>query len=52
MAEMQEELARRTVTGEAGAGLVRVTATAKGEVRGWRSTPRSLSPAKRKWSKT
>jgi len=33
LAEMQEELARRTVTGEAGAGLVRVTASAKGEVR-------------------
>lgn len=34
MAQMQEELARITVTGEAGAGLVRVTSTAKGEVTG------------------
>ncbi|MGN0934043.1 YbaB/EbfC family nucleoid-associated protein [Falsigemmobacter intermedius] len=33
LAEMQEELANRTVTGEAGAGLVKVTATAKGEVK-------------------
>ena len=33
LAQMQEELARMTVTGESGAGLVRVTATAKGEVK-------------------
>jgi len=32
MAEMQESLAGITVTGEAGAGLVRVEATAKGDI--------------------
>ena len=32
MAEMQEELGRMTVTGESGAGLVKATATAKGEL--------------------
>lgn len=32
MTEMQEALARLTVTGEAGGGLVKATATAKGEL--------------------
>jgi hypothetical protein len=32
MAEMQEELSSITVTGESGAGLVKATATAKGEL--------------------
>ncbi|GHC63609.1 YbaB/EbfC family nucleoid-associated protein [Neogemmobacter tilapiae] len=32
MAQMQTDLERITVTGESGAGLVRVTATAKGEL--------------------
>lgn len=32
MAEMQEELNRMTVVGESGAGLVKATATAKGEL--------------------
>lgn len=32
MAEMQEDLAKLTVVGEAGAGLVKATATAKGEL--------------------
>lgn len=32
MTEMQEGLARLTVTGEAGGGLVKATATAKGEL--------------------
>ena len=32
MAEMQEELASMTVTGESGAGLVKATATCKGEL--------------------
>jgi len=32
VAEMQEELANLTVTGESGAGLVKATATAKGEL--------------------
>lgn len=34
MAEMQEDLANVTVTGEAGLGLVKATATAKGELVG------------------
>ena len=34
VAEMQEALAAITVTGEAGAGLVKATATAKGELTG------------------
>ncbi|MFM7443134.1 MAG: YbaB/EbfC family nucleoid-associated protein [Tabrizicola sp.] len=34
MAEMQESLSRTVVTGEAGAGLVKARATAKGEVTG------------------
>ena len=34
MTEMQEGLARLTVVGEAGGGLVKATATAKGEVTG------------------
>ncbi len=32
MGELQEDLARITVTGESGAGLVKATATAKGEL--------------------
>ncbi|MBT8155356.1 YbaB/EbfC family nucleoid-associated protein [Epibacterium ulvae] len=32
MAEMQDDLANLTVVGEAGAGLVKATATAKGEL--------------------
>ena len=34
MAEMQESLASITVTGESGAGLVKATSTAKGELTG------------------
>jgi nucleoid-associated protein EbfC len=34
MAEMQDELHNITVTGESGAGLVKATATAKGELTG------------------
>lgn len=34
LAQLQEELASRTVMGESGAGLVRATATAKGELTG------------------
>jgi nucleoid-associated protein EbfC len=34
VAEMQENLASMTVTGESGAGLVKATATAKGELIG------------------
>lgn len=42
LAEMQQELANRTVVGEAGAGLVRVTATAKGEVKALEIDPSIL----------
>ena len=42
LAEMQQDLASRTVTGEAGAGLVRVTATAKGEVKALEIDPSIL----------
>ena len=34
MAQMQEDLENMTVTGESGAGLVKATATAKGELKG------------------
>jgi nucleoid-associated protein EbfC len=42
MAQMQEDLARVVVMGEAGAGLVRVRATAKGEVTGLEIDPSIL----------
>ena len=39
MAQMQEDMDRITVTGESGAGLVRATATAKGELTGLEIDP-------------
>ena len=39
MAQLQEEMANITVTGESGAGLVRATATAKGELTGLEIDP-------------
>ena len=42
MAELQEELARTVVMGEAGAGLVRARCTAKGEVTGLEIDPSIL----------
>lgn len=39
LAQVQEDLARITVIGEAGAGLVRATATAKGELTGLEIDP-------------
>ena len=44
MAELQEQLARMTVTGESGAGLVRATATAKGELTGLEIDPSIFNP--------
>jgi hypothetical protein len=44
MAEMQEELARMTVTGESGAGLVKATSTAKGELTGLEIDPSIFNP--------
>jgi nucleoid-associated protein EbfC len=42
MAQMQADLERLTVTGESGAGLVRATATAKGELTGLEIDPSIL----------
>jgi DNA-binding YbaB/EbfC family protein len=44
MSEMQEELGRMTVTGESGAGLVKATATAKGELTGLSIDPSIFKP--------
>ena len=44
MAEMQEELDRMTVVGESGAGLVKATATAKGELIGLDVDPSIFNP--------
>jgi len=44
MAETQEALARITVEGEAGAGLVKATATAKGELTGLDIDPSIFDP--------
>ncbi|MBF9032726.1 YbaB/EbfC family nucleoid-associated protein [Rhodobacterales bacterium HKCCE2091] len=47
VAEMQEELARITVTGESGAGLVKATATAKGELVGLEIDPSIFDPSEK-----
>jgi len=44
MAALQDELHRITVEGQSGAGLVRVTATAKGEVTALSIDPSLLTP--------
>jgi hypothetical protein len=44
MAEMQEQLATMTVEGESGAGLVRATATAKGELTALNIDPSIFDP--------
>lgn len=44
MAEAQAQLDSEEVTGEAGAGLVRITMTAKGEMRGMVIDPSLLTP--------
>ncbi|MEM9854077.1 MAG: YbaB/EbfC family nucleoid-associated protein [Pseudomonadota bacterium] len=44
MAELQEELASLTVVGESGAGLVKATATAKGELTGLDIDPSIFDP--------
>ncbi len=44
MMELQEELARMTVTGESGAGLVKATSTAKGELVGLDIDPSIFNP--------
>src|SRR6185312_4608958 len=45
MEEMGEALARLEMTGEAGAGLVRVTLNGKGEMRGLKIDPKLIDPA-------
>jgi len=47
MSEMQEALERITVTGESGAGLVRATATAKGELVGLEIDPTIFDPTQK-----
>ena len=47
LAQLQEELAARTVTGESGAGLVRATATAKGELTGLMIDPSIFVPSEK-----
>jgi len=47
MTEIQEELGRITVTGESGAGLVRATCTAKGELKSLSIDPSIFNPAER-----
>ena len=44
MTELQEELATTTVTGESGAGLVKATSTAKGELVGLEIDPSIFNP--------
>ena len=44
LAEMQEELETMTVTGESGAGLVKATATAKGELKSLEIDPSIFNP--------
>lgn len=44
MASLQDELATITVTGESGAGLVKATATAKGELTGLDIDPSIFKP--------
>ncbi|MGB1034319.1 MAG: YbaB/EbfC family nucleoid-associated protein [Primorskyibacter sp.] len=44
MAQMQEDLANLTVTGESGAGLVKATCTAKGELKALDIDPTIFDP--------
>ena len=47
MAEMQDGLSRLTVTGESGGGLVKVTATAKGELTALEIDPSIFVPSEK-----
>ncbi len=47
LAEMQEQMARTVVVGEAGAGLVKARVTAKGEVTGLDIDPSILVPTEK-----
>lgn len=44
MAQLQEDLGTMTVTGESGAGLVKATCTAKGELKGLDIDPSIFNP--------
>ena len=47
MASLQDDLARITVEGQSGAGLVKATATAKGELVGLSIDPSIFNPAEK-----
>jgi nucleoid-associated protein EbfC len=47
MAQLTEEMDRITVTGESGAGLVRVTCTAKGELKSLTIDPSIFVPSEK-----
>jgi DNA-binding YbaB/EbfC family protein len=47
MAQMQEDLATMSVVGESGAGLVKATATAKGELTGLEIDPSIFVPSEK-----
>jgi nucleoid-associated protein EbfC len=47
LAQLQEDLSTRIVTGESGAGLVRATATAKGELTGLTIDPSIFVPSEK-----
>jgi DNA-binding YbaB/EbfC family protein len=47
MAQMQDDLTTMTVVGESGAGLVRATATAKGELTGLEIDPSIFVPSEK-----
>lgn len=47
MAQLTEELNEMTVTGESGAGLVRATCTAKGELKALSIDPSIFNPAEK-----
>lgn len=44
MADLQEQMAQMTVTGESGAGLVKATCTVKGELKGLEIDPSIFNP--------
>ena len=47
MAQLQEEMAQMTVTGESGAGLVKATCTVKGELKGLDIDPSIFNPTEK-----
>lgn len=47
MAQLQEEMAQMTVTGESGAGLVKASCTVKGELKGLDIDPSIFNPTEK-----